>query len=182
MVKVRPVTTRPAHTNGWAPRVIPPTSSGHQQGGRGAGIGVKVAFTTAQSTGRRRSGVLYTVRHSFGGLGDWSGGREGGRSGVRVRVKGEGASWRPRRGVDRMVFFLLFFVLFVFGELGGRRSGSPTRTLCWAGMGYRYTCEISRLHGRSLVAGIRVRLNGPRLQSRRNYIGGCRSLKRLNPY
>ena len=55
------------------------------------------------------------------------GGREGGGSGVRVRVRG----WRsrePGRGPDRMFFSFVFFLLFVFsGRLGRRRSGSPAR-------------------------------------------------------
>ena len=50
------------------------------------------------------------------------GGREGGGSGVRVRVEGEGGSERPRRGADRMLSFSL--VLFSLADWGGGDWGA----------------------------------------------------------
>ena len=77
--------------------------------------------------------------------------------------------------------FSFVFCSFCFRRTGGvGDQGAPLGR--YAGMGYRYTREISHLHDRSLVAEIRVRFDGPWLQSRRNYIGGRRSLKRLDPY
>ena len=95
----------------------PPTPSGHQREGREAEIGMEVAFTTQRAG---CSGALDTGRQAFGGPGDW-GGREGGGTGVRVCVGGEGGSGRPRRVTDRTSPL----VFFCFRRTGRRRLRSP---------------------------------------------------------
>ena len=94
-----------------------PTPGEHQREGRGAEIGVEVAFTTMQSAGH--SDALGTGRHAFGGPGGWRGGAKG-----RWKVEEREGVGGPDAGKQN-VFFLLFFRHLCFRRNGEKEKEKP---------------------------------------------------------